>query len=637
MSALAGFWNWSVARQTDQSCRAMLAAQRAYGPDRSDLWTGGEIAIGRALYALLPEDHYDSQPLHGFGGTRVLVADVRLDNRDDLLRRLGLADMQSNLCDADVLLAAFERWGLDCLDHVNGDYAFAIWDAGARKLLLARDPLGQRPLYFHQGSGFFAFASMPAGLHALPNVARQPNMARLADFVALLPFNGSDGFYEGIQRVEPGHVVTVTRSGLSSRRHWTPRTTRPRLKTFDDYTEAFRSELDRSVRVRLRGAGRRVGTHLSGGWDSGAVTATTARLVADGDQSVRAYTSVPRSGSVAIGSPHDLCDERDLAAATAGRYPNVRHVLVPGTRRSPVADLDRYVAAFGRPVYNLSNHVWITDIREAMRAADVRVVLTGEVGNYTISSAPYTILADYLRQGRWLDWLREARALAGAHSARYRGIAANSFGPWLPRHVWTLVRPLSSRAETATASALNPDIADALNVRREREGVGLARRPRNYYEAISEGLMGLDHGDFRKGALGGWGLDERDPTADRQLIDFCLSLPIDMILKNGVRRPLARAALSDRLPAAVLDERRKGLQAADWHEGLTGSRAEMLGLVEEMAGDDRVNALLDIASLRRWLRDWPTSGWNDPVIVNRYRRALPIAITAGHFILSTTR
>ena len=635
MSALAGFWNWAGTDRPDQRCRAILAAQLPCAPDGQDVRSTDSIALGRGLYKLLPEDDHDRQPLCSGDGSLVMVADVRLDNRADLLGRLGsTASDARGLSDADVLLAAYERWGEGSLDLLNGDFAFAIWDRRRGKLILARDPLGLRPLHYHHASRFFAFSSRPAGLHALAGVSRRADMATLADFVGLVPIEGSAGFYQSVDRVEAGHVVTVTPSGVAARRYWTPQPTRLGWKSFDEYTEAFRAELDRSVRVRLRTRGDRVATHLSGGWDSSAVTATVARLRGPGE-SVLAYTSVPRPGSRSGAAERSFGNEGALAAATAALYPQVEHVRIAGAAKSPFDDLDRYVAAFERPVYNLSNHVWITDIRQHARARGARLLLTGELGNWTISSAHYTVLADYIREGRWLDWLREAWALGLGGSARLRGIAANSFGPWLPQYLWQRVRALSSRPEATLATALHPGLAAQVEQRREASGVGLASRPKNYHLAAAAGLSGIDLGDYRKGALAGWGVDERDPTSDRQLIDFCLSLPIDMLLKNGVRRPLARAALSDRLPPAVLDEKRKGYQAADWHEGLTNARPQILALLEEIASDSQAAALLDIESLRRWTREWPGGNWANLEIMDRYRRALPIALTAGHFIIST--
>lgn len=155
-----------------------------------------------------------------------------------------------------------------------------------------------------------------------------------------------------------------------------------------------------------------------------------------------------------------------------------------------------------------------------------------------------------------------------------------------------------------------------------------------------ETVLALEHydfGNFRKAALAGWGIDERDPTADRRLIEFCLSLPIDMLLKDGVRRPLARAALSDRLPAALLDQKSKGYQAADWHEGLSAHRAQIEGLIEEIAGNHLACSLLDIEALRSWVRNWPSGGWERLDVMARYRNALLAALSAGHFILHASR
>ena len=190
-------------------------------------WSDGPLAMGRRLFRTLPEDVHDRQPLQSRDGRLTLVADVRLDNRDELSAALGLAaDDTRQLCDAAILLASLERWGEGALDRLVGDFAFALWDAQAQKLLLARDFLGQRPLHYHRGQGFFAFASMPKGLHALAEIPYAPDEQMVAEFVTLMPQRGPRSFFKDIARVEPAHVVTVTRDGMSSRRYWQPQ--RPR-------------------------------------------------------------------------------------------------------------------------------------------------------------------------------------------------------------------------------------------------------------------------------------------------------------------------------------------------------------------------------------------------------------------------
>jgi asparagine synthase (glutamine-hydrolysing) len=145
-------------------------------------------------------------------------------------------------------------------------------------------------------------------------------------------------------------------------------------------------------------------------------------------------------------------------------------------------------------------------------------------------------------------------------------------------------------------------------------------------------LLRVDLGNYNKGILAGWGIDNRDPTADRRLIEFCLSVPADQFLREGTRRALARTAFADRLPAALLEERRKGYQAADWHEGLNAARGELGEELERIAGCAQAGATLDTERLRRLVADWPTSGWDSAGTMRLYRQVLLRGISVGHFI-----
>jgi asparagine synthase (glutamine-hydrolysing) len=286
----------------------------------------------------LPEDVHDRQPLHSADAHTVLVADVRLDNRDELCAALNLpAERARRVSDADILLAAFTRWAEDCVDRLVGDFAFALWDQLNHRFLLARDPLGARPLHYHCGARLFAFASMPKGLHALAEIPRQPDEDYLArEMIAAGPL-GSRTCFKDIERVEPGHIVIATRDGVSPRRYWNPGRKVLGLRTADAYAEACREQLDNAVRCRLRGADH-VATHLSAGLDSSAVTATAARLLAGSGGRVTAFTAVPRANYDLPVPRGRIGDEGPLAALTAAMYPNLEHILVRTGEGSPLAD-----------------------------------------------------------------------------------------------------------------------------------------------------------------------------------------------------------------------------------------------------------------------------------------------------------
>lgn len=162
MSAIAGVWRFDEQPQPESDCARMLAVQQIYGPHDGRMWCDGALAMGRRLFRSLPEDIFDRQPLRSRDGRLTLVADVRLDNRDELAAELGLASGEARqFCDAGILLASLDRWGEQAVNRLIGDFAFALWDASAQRLLLARDFIGHRPLHYHRGKDFFAFASMP--------------------------------------------------------------------------------------------------------------------------------------------------------------------------------------------------------------------------------------------------------------------------------------------------------------------------------------------------------------------------------------------------------------------------------------------------------------------------------------------
>ena len=385
MTALGGVWTRSMRLSAPQACGRILNAQGLYGPHGSAKWAEADVALGRRLYALTPEDRFDSGVVETPQGW-VGVADARLDNRAEVLEALGMSGAAGKRqSDAWLVLTAWSRWEDDSFDRLLGDYAFAAWSVRRQKMVLARDPFGRRPLFYHQEADFFAFASMPKGLHALQEIPPAPDLKRLHQFLSLAPETGPRSFFADIARVEPGEIVSVTQDGLEKRAHCQPRRRRVRFGRPQEYVDALSEQLDRSVAARLRGAETRVGAHLSAGWDSAAVTVTAARLRADNGAKVLAYTATPRPGFAGAAPQGRLGDEGPLAAQIAAGWPNVEHVILPSSGRSPLEDVDRDRYLSDRPLLNLCNHVWLNDIHRAAQARGVTVMLTGDLGNVAFS------------------------------------------------------------------------------------------------------------------------------------------------------------------------------------------------------------------------------------------------------------
>jgi asparagine synthase (glutamine-hydrolysing) len=634
MTALAGMWRLDGNPDAAEACGRMLTAQRIYGPDDGAQWSDGPVALGRRLARLLPEDVYDGQPLHSAAGYVVLVADVRLDNREELCAALNLQGEEAGqLSDADILLAAYGRWAEDCVDRLVGDFALAVWDKLARRLLLARDPLGARPLHYHCGARLFAFASMPKGLYALAEIPRQPDEDFLAWEMIAAPL-GSRTCFKDIERVEPGHIAIVTRDGVSARRFWKPERKTLALRNADAYAEACREQLDIAVRCRLRGAND-VATHLSAGFDSSAVTATAARLLAAAGGRVTAFTAVPRENYDLPLPPGRIGDEGPLAALTAAMYPNLEHVLVRTGDRSPLDLVDRYFFLFERPVPNLCNMIWVSAINDAARDRKLKVLLSASIGNLTVSYTGLALLPELLRSARLLELSRQLGMLVRHGGLRWRGAMAAAFAPFLPPWLWSWIsrRFRHTDLNPRVWTAIHPDRLSQIQQAAGRLHRDLSYRPARdgFAERLSM-LSRIDSGNYRKGMLAGWGLDHRDPMADRRLIEFCLAVPTDQFLRDGIQRSLARRALTDRVPQDVLQGKNRGLQAIDWHESLARSRTSLSDEIERLAGCGPAARSLDIDRLRDLVDNWHSDGWERTEATQSYRLALLRGISVGHFL-----
>jgi len=617
----------------------MLAAQSMYGPHACDQWDVGEISLGRCLYRLLPEDVFDSQPLEGAGGRLALVADVRLDNREELGAALDIpAEQARQLCDAAILMAAWERWAEASFDHLVGVYAFAIWDRERRALTLARDPLGQRALHYHCGAGFFAFASMPKGLHALAEIPRAPDPDHAIDLLLEMPELGIGSFFLGVSRVEPGSFVTVTPGGLQFGRHWNPQRRPVKFASPGDYVDALREHLDVAVRAQLRRVDGPVGAHLSAGMDSSAVTTAAARLLAPSGGRVTAFTAIPRE--VGRGGEHAgyIDDEGPLAAATATSYPNIDHVLVRSTDRLQTETLDRDYRLFDRPLVNRCNLDWWNEINRQARDRGITVMLKGSYGNVTMSWDGLDALPEMVARGRLNDWWRLARTAVAAGTLRWKGVFFLSLAPWMPDPMWRALTHLRGGRvdEVWRRHALNPALTAGLSRDRRLRAAGVDPLPRYGNDSFAERLSLLvnsDSGALASGRLAGWGIDERDPTADRRLVEFSLNIPTEQFMAGGVMRSIARGVLADRVPRIVLEESRKGHQAADWHVPMTAGRKELARQISSLESCSPVAAVLDVPRLRHLVEDWPAEGgWEREDVIQPYRSALLCSLSVGHFL-----
>lgn len=298
----------------------VVAALAPGDADGSGVWTGGPVALVCSHQWTTPEASGSEQPVARIGARCRLVADARLDNRDDLIAQLQGHLVGPRPSDAALIVAAYSRWGVDCARHLTGDFAFALWDAERRRLLCLRDPIGVRQMYYRHEDRLFAVAS---NLRAV-NVAFDRRPARHDALLQDLLAGRMDRWvhetaYRGVFRVPPGYRLIVDADGVRLERYYVlGERGQVRLRREDDYAEAFRAHLERAVRVRLRNQGG-AGVLVSGGLSSSSVACIADRLAARGHEPARLYAAtIDRASSSG--------DHESLAAIAAAcpRLPLLR-------------------------------------------------------------------------------------------------------------------------------------------------------------------------------------------------------------------------------------------------------------------------------------------------------------------------
>lgn len=637
MSAIAGIIRFDGRPVDRATLDRMGALLTPYGKDTQQHSHQGTVAMLRTLLRTTPEDSFDRQPLiHAASGT-TLVFDGRIDNRAELAHSLGLTATETALmADSDLVLRACLRWETQAVDRLLGDFALACWQAPHRRLWLARDPLGVRPLFWHQQADFFAFATMPKALFAIPGIPRALCEERLHDYLCLMPMTGAKSFFKDVYRIEPGQRL-VLENGQNTTQYYSrfdPNRT-IKLSSDDDYVEAFREHLDRAVACRLRSSGR-VASELSSGLDSSTVTAIAARQLAQRGERLIAFTAVPREGfnGPVLKGRHG--DEGPGARALAAQFDNIDHILIPSDGSSPIEHLKENVEILDRAPLNCCNLGWMNAIQADAARRGAKVLLNGAMGNNTISYDGSEYLVSLLGRGQWVTLGQEIKALKRRYpKMTWRWLVSYLLSPYLPVTLWAAFEKRRGRGWNLTDySAIDTAFMTRMRTteRARHNGHDFSFKPKTSSRALRlSALTYLDNGDHFA-AANVVGLELRDPTADRRLVEFCLAIPEAQYWHRGQSSWLLRRLMGNTLPPEILECRTKGLQAADWYESVEQALPNLREELTELMAHRSVGNYLDLEPLMKSLDDWPKSGWEDRELEQTYRLKLLRGLSVGTFI-----
>lgn len=559
----------------------MGAAMQVWGPDGGGLWLDGCAGMGHALRCNTPESRAEKLPDLDPLDNLVLVSTGRLDNRPDLLSVLGIGESPHQIPDSRLILAAYRKWGfLDSLNHLVGDWTFAIWEPERRRLLLARDQTGNSGLCYYQDGKRFAFASSLHGLLALDQIPKAPDELRLAQVLVSWPGDGTRTAFQGIRRLPPGHCLILDCQQATVRTYWEPQAL-PSLeyRTPELILEAFMGHYQQAVCSALRSFSP-VGATLSGGLDSGSVCVLAADQLTRRGQRLQTFSSVPRFDTQSLTPRSRFGDERSYIEATANFNGKMVAHFVDAAGITPLDGIRRSLETHLEPGHAAGNQYWIIDLLEKAHQQGIQTLLTGQGGNGTISyTGPrLTALERWLTGGAWRDFIKELRDWRSAHNRTWWGVLRSQvLRPLVPN-------PLMQRYWRWQAgdhpwqdyAAINSRFASELGLLQQMKTSGYDP---SFHQDRSDQVNFFHPGHLASCSLwmengAAYQMEICDPTLDRRLVEFCLAIPRRFYAQDGHSRLLVRRALEGRLPPEVLWNERRGLQAADISPRLLEARSQ---------------------------------------------------------------
>lgn len=557
----------------------------------------------------------------------LVAADAALYDRPGLVRALARERVAPNgMTPTHLIEAAYRAWGADLARHLNGDYAFVLWDRTARRLVAGRDPVGMRPLFVTALEDGIAVSSSSRALADLAGRSESLDVAYLGAQVAgLIWGNGTGTAYRGVEPLAAGQVLVVEDGRETRRRFWhPPEAPAAHPASLADASAELRELL--GLAVVERAAAGTTAVWMSGGWDSTAVFgAGRHRLGAEGG-----HRLLPVSISYPVGDPGR---EDELITAVADHWQAPVRWL--DSERIPLlAELQERAAAADEPPAHLYEG-WNLALGQEARALGAQVALDG-CGGDNLFQVSDVVLADELRRGHLLEFLRGARprmAMGWRYVARMgvlpllpdslvRGLERVA-GRRLPRHYMEHPPAAWVRGEFLQAHGLRER---ALATLRSERGASLAQTENMLYVTAPAWSAS---GGYMRGALLQEGVEARSPLLDLRVIDFALRRPVSERSGGAETKILLRRAMQGLLPDGVLAPRarRTGSTAGysrrrmrEAYPALLGAlfgeplRTAALGIVDEQAlreaaqrwtvrGDESVRVgLFDAMRVEFWLR-----------------------------------
>jgi asparagine synthase (glutamine-hydrolysing) len=560
LSGIAGIFHRDGARVERALLQSLADSLSFRAPDARAIWLDGPVGLAHAMLRTTREAANEQQPA-SFEGQYWITADARLDGREELVADVDRAGQKTSrsLSDSELILHAYAAWGTACVQHLRGDFSFAIWNARTKNLFCARDHFGIRPFYYAHLGELFLFSNTLNCVRMHPKVSDELNDAAIGDFLLFgLNYDNATTSFRDVQRLPPAHCLTFSSSGLNIKRYWAPPTDgRIRYAKDGEYIEHFQALLQDAVADRLRTD--RVGILLSGGLDSSSVAAVAKDFSGKSSPAtdIRGYSFVYESL---------IPDREGEYAREVGDFLRVPVKFI-------AIDEEQFFERWEDPQFRWPEPIddpFFAKNLDSYRSisAECRVLLSGEGSDNLMYFQMWPYVEDLRQRGEWRQLLTDLANYIWVRPFPWRGIRARA-----------LQLAGKDPYRSGFPQWLAPEFSRRANLEaRWKEHTGIPKswikhpiHPRGH---ASLALPQWTHMFEQENAgATGHAIETRYPFLDLRVVNYLLALPPFPWFFGKL---LLREAMAGRLPERVRVRPKTPLQGDPLSEQLKRAGAERL-------------------------------------------------------------
>ncbi|WP_096435083.1 asparagine synthase-related protein [Alteribacter populi] len=609
MGAITGIIHFNKELIPYDHSKTLIESFNRYPADALHSWQKGPVFMGCLNQWITPESVGEQLPYYDYERQLVIAADAIIDNRKELFESLQVnRKYRKDMTDSQLILLAYEKWGENVAKQLLGDFAFMIWDEKQQKLFGARDFSGARTLYFFRNHNRFAFSTTIEPLFKLPYVKKQLNEDWLAQFIAIPSMVEAADMvstvYQSVQQVPPSHSITLIDGRITLSRYCAIEVnSKLKLKSNEEYEEAFREVFQRAITDRIRTHGE-VGSHLSGGLDSGSVVSFAAKELQKENKRLHTFSYIPEESFKDWTSSYYNANERPLIKKTVAHVGNINEQYLSFEGKNPLSEVDDFLEIMEMPYKFFENSFWLKGINEEAHRKGIKILLNGARGNHSISwgslKLTYNYYTNLLKKFKWVRLYRELDDYCKNFNTGKSVVI-----PFIVKRAFrSHFRPQNSSYQFPMV--INPSFARQTNVFEILYEYGV-KVNENSIANLSDYRMKYFKDLFawnKSGVVGTkmslrYSMWDRDPTNDLRVIRFCLSIPDEQYVNQGLERSFIRRATKNVLPDEVrLNQRSRGIQGADVIHRMASSWTSFKEELGQMCYDHRAAEFLNIKVIK---------------------------------------